>query len=176
MLIEDYELEVTTPPCMPGEEKYSAFARLKQDITEALPYLNAVWKGAIYDHEEKVLTWKMGGRAVSVRPGEIAVSNLQDRDEAQEVIERLIRMINRTWERRNEITPSYQKRERLKPLDVYKLLPRTNCRECGYASCFVFASKLTVGEVELSACKLLFTDGYREQRQKLEAMLENAAF
>ena len=176
MLIERYELELVTPPCEPGAEKYSAFAKLEQDISEVLPYLNAEWKGAIYDHAEKVLTWKLNGRFVSVRPKEVAVSDLEDREEAKRILERVIQMINRVWERREEITPSYQRRERLKLLEVYKLLPRTNCGECGYSTCFVFASKLTVGEAKPEQCKPLFSDEHTERRAKLEAMLENAAF
>ena len=29
----------------------------------------------------------------------------------------------------------------ISPLDVYKLLPETNCKECGEANCMAFATK-----------------------------------
>jgi hypothetical protein len=105
MLIENYDLEVTSPPCRPGAERFNAIARLMVDISQVLPYLDATWKGAIYDHGAHILTWRMGGRAVTVQPYEIAVSRLEDREEAATVIERLVGMINRTWERRDEIEP-----------------------------------------------------------------------
>ena len=41
MLIENYDLEIFTPPCDPGAERYAARARLTVDISEVLPYLNA---------------------------------------------------------------------------------------------------------------------------------------
>ena len=41
MLIPAYELEVFTPPCDPGAERFSAVAHLPADIRDALPYLNA---------------------------------------------------------------------------------------------------------------------------------------
>jgi len=30
----------------------------------------------------------------------------------------------------------------LSPIDVYMLLPRTNCKECGETNCMAFATKL----------------------------------
>jgi hypothetical protein len=37
MLIDHYELEIYTPPCDPGAERYAVRARLTADISEALP-------------------------------------------------------------------------------------------------------------------------------------------
>ena len=51
MLIEKYDLEVFTPPCEPGAERFAARARLLVDISEVLPYLNATLRGAVYYHE-----------------------------------------------------------------------------------------------------------------------------
>ncbi|MBA2863755.1 acetyl-CoA decarbonylase/synthase complex subunit gamma [Methanococcus maripaludis] len=40
-------------------------------------------------------------------------------------------------------------------MDIYKLLPKTNCGKCGDASCMAFAAKLSQKEAELSACPQL---------------------
>ena len=37
-------------------------------------------------------------------------------------------------------------------LQIYKLLPGTNCRECGYPTCLAFAMKLAAKQAELSLC------------------------
>jgi acetyl-CoA decarbonylase/synthase complex subunit gamma len=37
-------------------------------------------------------------------------------------------------------------------IQIYKLLPQTNCKECGYPTCLAFAMKLSAKQVELSAC------------------------
>jgi len=37
-------------------------------------------------------------------------------------------------------------------IEIYKLLPKTNCKECGYPTCMAFALKLAAKQVELSAC------------------------
>lgn len=40
----------------------------------------------------------------------------------------------------------------LSGLAIYKLLPKTNCKECGYPTCLAFAMKLAALQAELSAC------------------------
>ena len=37
-------------------------------------------------------------------------------------------------------------------IQIYKLLPQTNCKECGYPTCLAFAMKLAAKQVELTAC------------------------
>lgn len=37
-------------------------------------------------------------------------------------------------------------------IQIYKLLPQTNCKECGFPTCLAFAMKLAAKQVELSLC------------------------
>jgi len=175
MLLQSYTLDVFAPPCEPGAERWSVQAALDDDIGEVLPYLNATLKGAIYNHAARALTWRMGGHAIAIRPREIAISNLGDKDAAATEVKRVVEIINRTWERRAEITPSLEMRQRLKPMEVYKLLPATNCKECGQPTCFTFALKIAAGEAEPEQCAPLFTDAYRNQREKLLTLMEGAS-
>ena len=40
----------------------------------------------------------------------------------------------------------------MKALDIYKHLPKTNCKKCGYPTCLAFAMKLAVGKADVEAC------------------------
>jgi acetyl-CoA decarbonylase/synthase complex subunit gamma len=40
----------------------------------------------------------------------------------------------------------------LSGLDIYKLLPKTNCRECGFATCLAFAMQLAKKAVAIDKC------------------------
>ncbi len=40
----------------------------------------------------------------------------------------------------------------LSGLQIYKLLPKTNCKDCGYPTCLAFAMKLAAQQVELGDC------------------------
>ncbi|MBE7470877.1 MAG: hypothetical protein DPW09_29730 [Anaerolineae bacterium] len=66
MLIEKYDLEVFTPPCEPGAERYAAIARLTADISDVLPYLNATLRDAVYHQAANALTWKKGGHNIAL--------------------------------------------------------------------------------------------------------------
>ena len=53
----------------------------------------------------------------------------------------------------------------LSGLEIYKLLPKTNCKECGFPTCLAFAMKLAAKQAELSACPYVSP----EAKQALEA-------
>jgi acetyl-CoA decarbonylase/synthase complex subunit gamma len=40
----------------------------------------------------------------------------------------------------------------LSGIQIYKLLPQTNCKECGFPTCLAFAMKLAAKQVELAKC------------------------
>jgi acetyl-CoA decarbonylase/synthase complex subunit gamma len=50
-------------------------------------------------------------------------------------------------------------------LEIYKLLPQTNCKECGFPTCLAFAMKLAAKQAELKACPYVS----EESKAKLEA-------
>jgi acetyl-CoA decarbonylase/synthase complex subunit gamma len=50
-------------------------------------------------------------------------------------------------------------------LEIYKLLPQTNCKDCGYPTCLAFAMKLAAKQAELKACPHVS----EQARAKLEA-------
>lgn len=174
MLIQQYKIRLESPPCHPGSEHWSVFAQLSEDISVVLPYLNTRLKGALYFHSAQVLTWEMGDSAISIRPHEIAVSHLEDRTQAEAAIRDLVDLVNRTWEERDHIRPSLVQREPLKVLEVYKLLPRQNCKACGQPTCFTFALMLASGQAQISQCPPLFTAEQQANRERLLAMLAAA--
>ena len=75
-------------------------------------------------------------------------------------------LINKTWERRGEITPVYEKRT-LRAKDILALLPKTNCGECGLPNCFAFAMAMVRGQKKLTDCPPL-----QQHRENMEALKE----
>ena len=174
MLIEKYDLEVFTPPCEPGAERFSAVARLLTDIREVLPYLNATLRGAVYEAAVPSLRWTKGGHYVTFQPYQIAVSNVEDREAAIKEVEGLVQLVNRTWERRAEITPDYETHQRPTPLAIYRLLPGTNCRRCGQPTCWSFALKLVAAQVRLAECLPLAEPQYADRLAQLQGLVSDA--
>lgn len=174
MLIEKYDVEIFTPPCEPGAERFSAIARLTVDISEVLPYLNATLRGAVYLPEANALTWKKGGHNIAFHAYKIATSNAEDREGAEKELKGLIDLVNRTWERRAEITPDTTTRQRPTPMAIYKLLPNTNCKQCGEATCYIFALRLSTAQKRLSECPPLFEAKYSDRLAALQEIVIEA--
>jgi len=61
--------------------------------------------------------------------------------------------------------------KQLSPIDVYMLLPRTNCKECGETNCMAFAAKLVNREVSLEQCPPLLKKEHEKSYKKLQEML-----
>jgi ArsR family metal-binding transcriptional regulator len=174
VLIETFDLEILTPPCEPGAERFFAKARLSVDISEVLPYLNSVLDGTSFTPAAKALTWMKDGHKVAFHAHEIDISGIESRDWAEEAITELVELVNRTWDRRDELTPSYETPQPLTPMAVYQQLPQTNCRLCGEATCFNFALKLATSQKTLADCPPLFEREYAENLAALQTALEAA--
>jgi ArsR family metal-binding transcriptional regulator len=171
MLLQNYTLRVVLSDCNPSSQKVNAIADLSEDISEVLPYLNTELKGLQYYAEEKILTAKRGGRLITFRPRQIAITKLEDEKEAITVMEELKRIVNKAYENRDHIEPTYTSRSIPRPLDIFKLLPRKNCKECGEPTCMAFALKLVNDEVEWKTCPFLLTREFETNRLKLTEIL-----
>lgn len=173
MLIESYNLEIEVSTHSNEEFEYEAIAHLPADISQVLPYLNATLRNGTYFTDGPVFSWRQDDHGIAFWPNRIAVDHLESREQAQEIIEQMVKMVNDHWDRREEIEPDSTPRENLQPLELYRLLPRTNCKICGEASCFNFALKLAAGQVKLDQCRPLYTETDRaEQRAQLELLIK----
>jgi acetyl-CoA decarbonylase/synthase, CODH/ACS complex subunit gamma len=56
----------------------------------------------------------------------------------------------------------------LSGLDIFKKLPKTNCKECGFPTCLAFAMKLAAGQASLDLCPYV-TDEVRAELAEASA-------
>jgi ArsR family metal-binding transcriptional regulator len=164
MLLTDYTLEIFNSKCQPGAMGVHCFAHLKQDVGEALPFLNAVLGGYEYFKDPPAVTFKAHGKLITIHGKKIAVNALKDEVEAKKIIEWLVREINDAWERREDIEPKTNGMPRPNIVEILKLLPKTNCRECGEPTCLVFATRIAEGAKDARKCPVL----KNAEREKLE--------
>lgn len=145
MLLKGYRKEIFRPECNPSFQSLHCIAWLDEDIEAVLPYLNARLGGDEYYQDPPAVTFRPQGKLITVHPKKIAVNALRDEDEADKILEWLKREINEAWEKRAETVPSTESAPKPKLLDILKMLPRTNCRQCGEPTCMVFAVRVTEG-------------------------------
>ena len=152
MLLKDYTLEIFNSKCQPGNQGVHCFAHLKQDVGEALPYVNAVLGGFEYFKDPPTVTFKAHGKIITLYGDKIAVNALKDTAEAEKIVSWLVREINAAWENRENIEPSYEGAAKPQLIEILKLLPKTNCKKCGAPTCMVFASRVMEGGAGAEDC------------------------
>ena len=164
-------------PCFADPEKIRFIAEVDEDISELLPYMNAIVKGAIYNPNFPSLTVRHEGALVTIYPKSVKAGLVRDEEHAREIIGWLEGLIEHCKSHMDSIEPLYERRSGLFPLDVYKLLPGTNCGECGEMTCLAFASKLFKGERSVEECRPLFSSElYSGKRERLLELLEAAGY
>jgi ArsR family metal-binding transcriptional regulator len=167
MLLKTYRKEIFRAKCNPSFKSLHCIAHLDQDISEVLPYLNSTLGGFGYLKAPPALTLKLQGKLITLHPRKIALNALKDDAEAEKIIEWLKREINEAWEKRAEIEPSYEGASKPKLLEILRMLPKTNCKECGQPTCMVFSTLVVEGVKGPDDCPSLDNQG----RQRLEAYL-----
>ncbi len=172
MLLRDYEIKISLPACTPSSPTIQALAKLSDDIGEVLPYLNALVKGGIFDPEGSTLRFSFEGRSFTLYRDRVNIARTANAAEAREAMDWLKSFINETYDRRDCLQPSFSRGMQLKPLQVYKLLPGTNCKECGEATCFAFAAKLLREDAGIDCCPPLSRPEYKEKHSALQSLFE----
>ncbi len=60
----------------------------------------------------------------------------------------------------------------LSPIDIYKLLPKTNCKECGVENCMAFATRIVNREITIDLCPPLLKKENEKAYSQLKEMLK----
>jgi ArsR family metal-binding transcriptional regulator len=152
MLLTGYVKQIFRPTCSPSFESVHCIAHLNEDISEVLPYLNALLGGMEYFRDPPEVMFRHYGKIIKVGAREIAINALEDEDEADRVLKWLKDQINEAWANHESITPQYEGRKKPKLIEILKLLPKTNCKKCGRLTCMVFAAQVAEGGLGPEHC------------------------
>lgn len=169
-LIEGYEIKLVEPGCSPGTGRWGVLVSLPKDISSVFPYLNAVFNNTIYDHKNQILIIREQNQAYAFRPEEIRIARTDDPSHARQITAELVEKVNHIWQERDSITPRFTDKRPVAVIEIFKLLPKTNCRKCGYLTCLAYAADLRQGVAQLEECPYLALPEYTENRQKIAAL------
>jgi ArsR family metal-binding transcriptional regulator len=173
-LISDYRFELIEDHHSPGSGRYGARAVLPADISASFVYLNTVLDDTLYDHENSILIGTNNRRRYAFRPHEIHVGMVADPSEAPSIVDEVVELVNRVWKKREHITPSLRERKLPTVYDIYKLLPGTNCKECGYPTCLACAADIRNGVISLDGCPLLSKPEYIQNRKQIRILFSSS--
>ena len=164
MLLTSFTVEFSHADCCRNEgQALRCLARLNQNVSEALPYLNAMLGGYTYIKEPPLLTFHYSkGKLITVDADSIAINCVRNPIEAKEILAWLQQKINAAWEKRQEIMPKYTAAPWPKPENILRLLPKTDCGQCGQPTCMAFAFLAAEGEKGAKDCPALSFKAQKE--------------
>jgi len=170
MYLEKIQL-TRTLPCLAEPGKIQVVGTPSRSLAEVLPYL-ATLPGVIrYRPEKHSLTFRRKPGFLTLLEDKVHITQVTDNEAGEELLNSLVEAINTTWENRAQLTAVTRPARVLRPLDIYTLLPQTNCGECGEATCMAFAAKLFMRERTVGECGPLVSDPeFEERRSTLEAL------
>jgi ArsR family metal-binding transcriptional regulator len=143
-------------------------------IDAVLPLLNAILPNIIsYNPRACSLVLRRKPGFITLMPDTVYITQVKDADEGLELLSAVRDLLNQTWEQRETIQPRNASRRAPRPLDVWELLPRTNCRACGEATCMAFAFALLEARRKFDECAPLRQPDAAEPRETLRGLLGN---
>jgi ArsR family metal-binding transcriptional regulator len=153
MLIKAFsDLSTSTPACHPGVLTLGASFKLDSDISQLFPYINSVVKDARYFDKPHYIKFTFDEKRWALYPDHGAATPFETQAQAAEYINRLIDFLNGLWDKKDTVSPDHEKYKPLPVLDIFRILPRTNCGECGYPACMAFAAALGRSEASYEEC------------------------
>jgi len=166
------EIQLTrTLPCLAEPGKLQIVGTPSRSLEEVIPYLATLPGVVTYNPERCTLTFRRRPGFLTLLADKVHITQVKDNEEGEELLRNLVEAINITWEKRAELMAVTRPSRTLRPLDIYALLPQTNCRQCGEATCMAFAARLFMRDRGVDECPLLNADpGFEDRRAALDAI------
>jgi ArsR family metal-binding transcriptional regulator len=161
-----------TLPCLAEPGKIIVIGQPSRSLAEVIPYLATLPGVIAYNPETLTLTFRRPRGFMTLYPEKVYITQVKDSDEGLELFTALVEAVNATWEHRAELVAVTAARRAPRWLDIWTLLPQTNCKQCGEATCMAFAAALLQQTRALTECLPLASDpAFIDRRATLEAML-----
>lgn len=161
-----------TLPCLAEPGKIIVVGKPSRELAEVLPYLATLPNVIGYNPAANTLTLRRQQGFITLYADRVYITQVKDVEEGLDLLPKLVDAINATWAHRDELIPRTAPHHAPRLLDLWSLLPRTNCGQCGEATCMSFAVALLQHRRQLSDCIPLATEAdHADRRATLEAML-----
>jgi ArsR family metal-binding transcriptional regulator len=159
-------------PCQAEPGKIIVIGQPDSSLDEVIPYLATLPGVIAYNPETLTLTFRRQPGFLTLYSDKVYITQVKDTEAGLEVLDALKEAINVTWEHRDELLAVTTARRAPRHLDVYTLLPQTNCKQCGESTCLAFAVLLIQQKRSLDECLPVQQDpAFSDRRATLEAML-----
>lgn len=158
-------------PCIADESKFRIIARFEPPLGGALKLLEPLFPRARYSERIGALIIQSANILITLySTGNVTMTMIKSEAEAKEILESLKNTINKSIA--SGVTPVPREKVKVDHTEIYKYLPKTDCKVCGDQSCYSFAIRLVGRETTLDKCTPLLDAKYITNLEHLRALLE----
>jgi len=159
-------------PCLAEPGKIIVIGKPDRTLEEVLPYLATLPGVIAFNPGQCTLTFRRQPGFLTIQRDQVNITQVKDVQEGLELLAALTESINAVWEHRQELVAVTTLKRTPRPLDIWALLPQTNCRQCGEPTCMAFAVGLLQQNRLLDECPILTSDPeFADRRVALDAIL-----
>jgi len=163
---------IQTQPCLAEPGRIIVIGKPSGTLNDVLPYLATLPGIIAWNPTACALTFRRQPGFMTLYAEKVTITQVRDNEEGLELLAALAEAINDVWEKRFELVALMAPKRTPRHLDIWELLPRTNCKQCGEATCLAFAVRLLQQKRELTECLPLMADpALANQRASLETIL-----
>ena len=158
-------------PCIADASKFRIIARFEPPLGGALKLMEPLFPRARYSDKIGALIIQKGNILITIyATGNVTMTMIRSEEEARETLEDLKKAINEAIVK--GVTPVPREKVKVDHAEIYKYLPKTDCRICGEQSCYAFAIKLVGRETALDECTPLLEARYGTNLEHIRTLLE----
>ena len=141
-------------------------------LGDVIPYLATLPSVISYNPKQCTLTFRRQPGFLTLEPEQVYIMQVKDVEEGLELLDALTKSINAVWEHRDELIALTEPKRTPRLLDIWALLPQTNCKQCGELTCMAFAASLLQQNRTPEECSALASDpNFASRRLTLDTML-----
>jgi DNA-binding CsgD family transcriptional regulator/ArsR family metal-binding transcriptional regulator len=129
-----------------------AHFKLDNDIRSLFPYINTAVKDSRYFEKPAHIQFVLDDVQCTLYSNEVIAAPFMDQEQAEKFVVRLIDFLNAIYFKRDSMTPDHKTFRPVSVIDLYKLLPQTNCKACGFSTCLAFAGALSKKQTTTDQC------------------------
>jgi ArsR family metal-binding transcriptional regulator len=161
-----------TLPCLAEPGKIIVIGTPSRSLSDALPYLATLPGVIAWNPHALTLTFRRQPGFMTLYPEKVYITQVKNTEEGLALLDALKDAVNAVWEKRAELVAVSTQKSAPRHLDIWELLPRTNCKQCGEATCLAFAVALLQEKQTLEECSIIRSDSnFVDRRAALKSML-----
>lgn len=159
-------------PCLAEPGRIIVIGKPNRTLDDVLPYLATLPGIIAWNPEAMTLTFRRPHGFMTLYSDKVYITQVVDTTEGLELFVALKEAVNTVWEKRVELTAVTAKKRAPRHLDIWELLPRTNCGQCDETTCLAFAVAVLQQKRLVTECLHLQSDSsFADRKATLEAML-----